>query len=215
MDKMRILIADDHAILRSGLKMLIATQDDMEVVGEAADGNEALHLAAALHPDVVLLDLTMPGPPSAQVIQEIVRRAPNTRVLVLTMHDEPIYMQSAMLAGATGYVVKRAADTELLSALQAVHGGRTFVDFTRNHATETRAAAPRVGRSAPLSPRETQVLTLLAQGHTNQEAADRLGVSVKTVETYRSRLGEKLGMRNRASLFRFAVEVGLLAPQPS
>jgi two-component system, NarL family, response regulator NreC len=211
MTKIRILIADDHAILRSGLKMLIAAQPDMEVVAEAADGAEALRLAIESRPDVALVDLTMPGPPSSLVIQEIVRRAQPARVLVLTMHDDPAYMQSSMMAGATGYVVKRAADAELLTALRAVHRGRTFVDLTRKAGMENSPAASHPGRTTPLSPRETQVLQLLAQGHTNQEAADMLGVSVKTVETYRSRLGEKLGLRSRASLFRFAVEAGLLA----
>lgn len=210
MTKMRILIADDHAILRTGLKLLIGAQSDMEVVAEAADGAEALRLATELKPDVVLIDLTMPGPPSSLVIREIVARAQPTRVLVLTMHDDPAYMQSTMLAGASGYVVKRAADSELLAALRAVHRGRTFVDLTRTPANESPTAVSPSGRGVPLSPRETQVLRLLAQGHTNQEAADMLGVSVKTVETYRSRLGEKLGLRSRASLFKFAVEAGLL-----
>lgn len=185
------------------------------MVGEAADGVEALRKTLETRPHITLLDLTMPGPPGTQLIQEITRRAPDTRVLVLTMHDDPAYMQSALMAGASGYVVKRAADSELLSAVHAVYRGRTFVDLTRAHGEDLEPRVQPLGHRHRLSPREGQVLTLLAEGHTNQEAADRLGVSVKTVETYRSRLGDKLGLRNRAALFRFALETGLLVAKPS
>ena len=210
-----MLIADDHAVLRAGLKLLIAAQSDMEVVGEAAGGRETVRSAQATAPDVVLLDLTMPGGRSTQTIKQLVQVAPSSRVLVLTMHDDPAYLQAALLAGASGYIVKKAADVELLTAIRAVHHGRTFVDLTRPgdqaQGRELRSRdSPAAGQPLPLSRREVEVLRLLAQGHTNQEAADHLAVSVKTIETHRRRLCDKLGLKSRAQLFRFAVEVGLL-----
>jgi DNA-binding NarL/FixJ family response regulator len=221
MSRIRVLIADDHAVLRAGLKLLIGAESDMEVVGEAADGAETVRRARATAPDVVLLDLSMPGARSARTIEELVRRAPtpasSPHVLVLTMHDDPASMQAALLAGASGYIVKKAADIELLTAIRAVHRGRTFVDLTRPaedaRSHEVRPPSrnsPPGGQPKPLSPREAEVLRLLAQGHTHQEAADHLGVSVKTIETHRKRLSDKLGLKSRAQLFRFAVEIGLL-----
>lgn len=210
----RVLIADDHAVLRSGLRMLLEAQQDIVVVGEAADGRDAPVQARAHHPDVVLLDLSMPGPASGEVIRQVLKGSPQSKVLILTMHDDPGYMAAAMLAGAAGYVVKKVADLELLQAIRAVHAGRTFVDVTRSSDPHGRggAAGHPGGGEAPkaLSQREVEVLRLLAQGHSNQEAADRLRVSVKTVETYRTRLSDKLGLKGRAELYRFAVESGLL-----
>ena len=215
--RIRVLIADDHAILRAGLRLLICAQSDMEVVGEAAGGAETVRSAQATAPHIVLLDLSMPGASSTQTIEQLVRVAPSSRVLVLTMHEDPAYMQAALLAGASGYIVKKAADVELLTAIRAVHQGRTFVDLTRpvkeaqGHGVRDASRDSPTGRQPrPLSPREAQVLRLLAQGYTNQDVADRLGVSVKTIETHRQRLSDKLGLKSRAELFRFAVEVGLL-----
>jgi len=210
----RVLIADDHAILRAGLRMLLEAQTDIEVAGEAGDGTEVSRKARELRPDVVLMDLSMPGPPSGEVIRQVLRACPTTRVLVLTMHDDPAYLTAAMSAGAAGYVVKKAADAELLLGIRAVQAGRTFVDFTRG-AGPPPNAAPRTSamrRQAPkdLSRREREVLVLLAQGHSNQQIADRLCVGVKTVETYRTRLREKLGLKGRAELYRFAIESGIL-----
>ena len=216
MATIRVLIGDDHAILRAGLGLLINAQSDMEVVGEAADGPGVVRVAQATAPHVVLLDLSMPGPRFTQTIERLVLAAPGARVLVLTMHDDPAYMRAALQAGASGYIVKKAADVELLTAIRAVHHGRTFVDLTRPGEPPPREAGPvsrtqsATGRPRPLSRREAEVLRLLAQGHTNQEAADHLGVSVKTIETHRKRLGEKLGLKTRSQLFRFAVEGGLL-----
>ena len=217
MPKIRVLIADDHAILRAGLKLLIGAQSDMEVVGEAAGGPETVRCAQATAPHVVLLDLSMPGARSKQTIEQLVRVAPGSRVLVLTMHDDPAYLQVALLAGASGYIVKKAADVELLTAIRAVHHGRTFVDLTRpgeqargHEVRQVFRDSPAAGQPRPLSRREAEVLRLLAQGHTNQEAADHLAVSVKTLETHRKRLCDKLGLKSRAQLFRFAVELGLL-----
>ena len=212
-----MLIADDHAVLRAGLKLLINAQSDMQVVGEAGDGPATIRSAQATAPHVMLLDLSMPGSRFTQTIEQLVRVAPSSRVLVLTMHDDPAYLQAALQAGASGYIVKKAADVELLTAIRAVHHGRTFVDLTRpgeeargHEVRRVSRESPAAGHPAVLSQREAEVLRLLAQGHTNQEAADHLAVSVKTVETHRKRLSDKLGLRSRAQLFRFAVEVGLL-----
>jgi two-component system response regulator NreC len=173
-----------------------------------------LRKARELQPDVVLMDLTMPGPPSGDVIREVLRACPQTRVLVLTMHDDPAYLASAMAAGAAGYVVKKVADSELLSAIRAVHAGRTFVDLTQSLDTAPRAApaGAKAERPKDLSRRESEVLRLLAQGYSNQQIATQIKVSVKTVETHRIRLSEKLGLKGRAELYRFAVESGLLNP---
>ncbi len=194
--------------------MLLEAQRDMAVAGEAGDGLEVLQKARELQPDVVLMDLTMPGMPSGEVIRQVLRASPKTRVLVLTMHDDPAYLASALAAGAVGYVVKKVADSELLSAIRAVHAGRTFVDLTQSLDTSSRAV-PATGhteseRPKDLSRREREVLRLLAQGHSNQQIADKIRVSVKTVETYRTRLSEKLGLKGRAELYRFAVESGIL-----
>lgn len=212
MATIRVLIADDHTVLRAGLRMLIGAQSDMEVVGEAADGDEAIRKTLEIRPDVALIDITMPGSGGIKAIERISEACPPTRVLVLTMHDVPAYLRSALAAGASGYVVKRAADSELLSAIRAVHRGRTVLDpalaaMVVQGALGKKAAG---GQAASLlSPREREVLGLVAQGYTNQQIADRLGLSVKTVETYRSRLVEKLGLRSRADLVRYALDSGL------
>lgn len=211
MPPIRLLVADDHAVLRAGLRMLLEIHNDMTVAGEASDGAEVLQRAGELQPDVVLMDLTMPGPRSGDVIRQVLRASPKTRVLVLTMHDDPAYLASALAAGAAGYVVKKVADSELLTAIRAVHAGRTFVDLTQT--LDPAAPLPGSGgvqRPKDLSRREREVLRLLAQGHSNQQVASRIRVSVKTVETYRTRLREKLGLKGRAELYRFAVESGIL-----
>jgi len=216
MPPIRLLIADDHAVLRAGLRMLLDIRREMAVVGEAGDGLEVLKKARELQPDVVLMDLSMPGPGSGEVIRGVLRNSPKTRVLVLTMHDDPAYLASAMAAGASGYVVKKVADSELVSAIRAVHAGRTFVDLTQSLGSPSPAASSkargRTERPKVLSRREREVLQLLAQGHSNQQIATRFKVSVKTVETHRTRLSEKLGLKGRAELYRFAVESGILNP---
>ncbi len=198
--RIRVFLADDHAVLRAGLRLLINGQSDMEVVGEAGDGPGTIRGVQAARAHVVLLDLSMPGGRFTQTIEQLVRVAPAARVLVLTMHDDPAYSQAALLAGAAGYVVKKSADVELLIAIRAVSQGRTYLNLAR----------PATAPPHALSPREAGVLSLLAQGHTNQEAASRLSLSVKTIEAHRRRLSDKLGLKSRAELFRFAVEVGLL-----
>jgi two-component system, NarL family, response regulator NreC len=219
-----VLIADDHAVFRTALKFLIDAQSDMKVVAEAADGPETVSRARDVNSDVILLDLTMPGAPGTAIMERLLRLDPKPRVLVLTGHDDPAYMRSALQAGVSGYIVKTGTAVELLTAIRAVYHGRTFVDLTRPgeeaRGHEVRHVArdsPAARRPRPLSRREAEVLRLLARGHTNQEAADHLAVSVKTIETHRKRLSDKLGLKSRAQLFRFAVEAGLLeadAAQP-
>jgi two-component system response regulator NreC len=208
-----VLIADDHAVLRAGLRMLLEAQSDMEVAGEAGDGEEVVRKTRELRPDVVLMDLSMPGPHSSVVIRQALEAWPATRVLVLTMHDDSSYFAAAMAAGAAAYVIKKVADSELLLAIRAVQAGRTFVDVTQGAGPlpdAIRGGGTRLKPPKALSRREGEVLRLLAQGNSNQQIADQIRVSVKTVETYRTRLREKLGLHGRAELYRFAVESGLL-----
>ena len=211
--KIRVLLADDHAILRSGLRLLLSGQADMEVVGEAGDFEEAERLATTLAPDVITLDLTMPGGSGVAAIERLRSRVPSARIVVLTMHDDPAYVRSALAAGASGYLAKSAADSALIGAIRAVQRGRLFVDI---ESRQERGAAPAPGGKrleppiATLSAREREVLLLVAEGHTNQAIADRLTLSVKTVESYRSRLLQKLGLKTRAEVTRLAMELGLL-----
>lgn len=213
------MVADDHAILRSGLRLLVNAQADMEVVSEAADGQDAVQAARETRPDVALMDLSMPRTGGMRALQEIVRKCPETRVLVLTMHDDPAYLRAVLAAGASGYVLKRSVDADLLAAIRAVNRGGTFVDpslanvLVQDVLAKTRAKAPRRGPVNILSDRELQVLRLVVQGYSSQQIAKQILVGVKTVETYRSRLAEKLGLRTRSEVVRFAVQMGLLAPE--
>jgi DNA-binding NarL/FixJ family response regulator len=199
--------------------MLINAQPDLEVVGEAADCHEAFLQTRALRPDVLTLDLTMPGGNSIKIIERLRQESPETRVLVLTMHDDPAYLRTVLAAGGSGYVVKTAADTELLTAIRAVACGRTFVDLDLTEDKEQAVFGRGKGNhpsrpvgTVTLSQREREVLQLLAEGHTYQFIADKLFLSTKTVETYRARMAEKLGLRTRADIVRYAIEVGLLGP---
>lgn len=215
MSRIRVLLADDHAVLRAGLRVLINSQPDMEVVGEAATGEEAWRQADALRPDIVLLDLTMPGTGGIEATERIVRDCPAVRVLVLTMHDDVAYLRSVLAAGASGYVLKRSADTELLSAIRITHRGGIYLEPSLagdvlQDAIGRKGRPGEAAASSSLSAREREVLRLVAQGHTNQQIADRLFLSVKTVETYRARLMTKLGLRTRADLVRYALSTGLL-----
>jgi len=185
--------------------MLIESQPDLTIVAEAADGIEAVEKARRIKPDVVILDLTMPRLSGFEALRQIRAECPDTRVLILTMHDDPAYGRSLLAAGALGYVTKKAADRELLLAIRTVREGRMFVDLSQ--------AEEMLPQAAPLSQRERQVLEELARGFTHQEIADRLALSIKTVETYLSRLSTKLGLHRRAELVRYALEIGLLAPE--
>lgn len=219
MAKIRVLLADDHAVLRAGLRMLINAQADMRVVGEAGDGHEAVDRTLALAPDVVLMDLTMPGGGGMDALKRIRRERPQTRVLILTMHDDPAYARASVAAGAAGLVVKDVDGEELLNAVRVVHQGRAYVsgawrEVAADESEGEETWTPRAESLKLLSRREITVLEMVAQGYTNQEIATRLALSVKTVETYRARVMDKLGLRNRAELVRFAIEQGLLGPKP-
>ncbi|HKH48423.1 MAG TPA: response regulator transcription factor [Thermoanaerobaculia bacterium] len=215
--KIRVLIVDDHAIVRTGLRLLISGQDDMTVVGEAGATQEGIQAAERLSPDVALIDLSLPGEGGIEAIRQLRRTRPRVRTVALTMHDDPAYLRSVLSAGGSGYVVKRAAGSELLAAIRAVRDGRSFVSPLLAEAEAQAApASPQVsgeaeGALARLSARERQVLVMLAHGHTHAEMAEQLGISVKTVETHRARLSEKLGLKSRSDLVRLALEAGLLA----
>ena len=217
--KIRVLIVDDHAIVRAGLRLLISGQEDMIVIGEAGSTQDGIDAAERLSPDVALIDLSLPGEGGIEAIRRLRRSRPRVRTVALTMHDDPAYLRSVLSAGGSGYVVKRAADSELLAAIRAVREGKQFISpmiseaeaqeaLTDPEAAEAVEAAE--AALARLSARERQVLVLLAHGHTHSEMAEQLGISVKTVETHRARLSEKLGLKSRSDLVRLALDAGLL-----
>ncbi len=209
----RVLIADDHGIVRSGLRLLIDRQTDMEVVAEATDGVSALESTQAEHPDVAVLDVSMPRMTGLQAAREIRSHAPDTRVLLLSMHDDAHYFVEGLDAGAAGYVLKRAADTDLIEALRTVAAGRTFLssEAQRTLMEEWRAGA-RPDLDDSLTPRELEVVKLIAEAFTNRQIAETLRVSEKTVESHRANVLSKLGMRDRVELARYAVRRGLVEP---
>jgi two-component system, NarL family, response regulator NreC len=213
-ESMRILIADDHAILRTGLRLLIETQPNLSVVGEAENGREALEKARSLHPDLILLDLNMPEVDGMTVIPQLRREVPDSRILVLTMHDDAAHLRQALDAGASGYVLKKAVDQELLMAIRAVRRGETYVHSAMTHKLLESLAEPQEPEADDpwrrLSEREFDVMRLVALGHTNNEIAEELYISVKTVESYRARGMEKLGMESRAQLVQSALKHGHL-----
>ena len=217
MSPIRIVLADDHAVLRTGLAALLNARNDMTVVGEAADGAELLTLADETKPDVILLDLTMPRLGGLDVLPLLRQHVPTARVLILTMHHDEGYLRQALKNGAVGYMLKKAADVELIAAIQAVMRGDVYVHPSMTRALlddfvpeETGVTDNEAGLWATLSEREQEVLRLVALGYTSKEIADTLSVSAKTVDTYRSRGMEKLELRSRATLVRFALANGLL-----
>lgn len=211
----RVLLADDHAVLRTGLRLLLTSQNEYEVIGEASSGTETLTLAEQFQPDLILLDLSMPVLGGLDALPILRKLAPSARILILTMHDDPQYLRQALKHGASGYVLKKAADAELLSAMRAVLRGEVYV-----HPAMTRVlvedmlpdASSMNGEDAwnSLSDREREVLKMVALGHTSAEIAEQLSLSAKTVETYRARGMEKLGLRTRAALVKFALQEGLI-----
>ncbi len=216
--KIKIVIVDDHAVLRSGLRLLINGQSDMEVVGETGEPSAVIQEVRTRQPDVVLMDLAMNGQMHIGIISEVRKKHPAGHVLVLTMHTESGYVRGALAAGASGYVVKSAADTELLTAIRTVVLGRTFIDWSvENLVRQDLSGIAKHKRLdnekdllIQLSPREREIFSLVAQGYTNQQIADQLGISIKSVETYRARVMEKLGLRSRADLVQFALSCGIL-----
>lgn len=219
MDKIRVLIADDHAVLREGLVSLINGQSDMVVVAQASDGLEAVEIASRTTPDVAIIDITMPRQSGIQAIERIHKVAPNTRALVLTMYDDPTHLRAVLAAGASGYVVKRSAGKQLLSGIREVYAGRSFINVPLSpgalqdllEVDPSAASRQRI----PLSKRELEVLRLLALGFTNRQIAEQLTVSKKTVDTYRVRVSEKLGLKSRADMVRYALDAGILGSTES
>jgi DNA-binding NarL/FixJ family response regulator len=208
----RILIVDDHAVVRSGLTLVIAAEDGLEVVGEAGSAREAIFEARALKPDVILLDVVMPDQSGLDVLPTLLHEQPQARVLVLSMQDDPQYVRRAFAEGASGYVLKEAADTEVVAAIREVAGGGRYVHPELGARLIT-AEAEEERRSAedPLSDREREVLRLLALGHTNQEIAKQLYISIRTAETHRAHIMQKLRLSTRAELVRYAIAHGLLS----
>lgn len=214
MSSTSVLIVDDHAVVRKGLRLMIESQIDMCVVGEAATLQEAISVAAGVHPDVITLDLSMPGPSGIASVDRLRTAAPASRILIVTMHDDPAFVRSAVAMGASGFVSKSAADTELIAAIRSVSRGRVFIDSPDSTSLGS-ILGPRPGgaKQRPidsLSERELEVLRNVARGHTNQQIADQVGLSVKTVESYRARLMKKLNLKDRTDLVRLAIDSGLL-----
>lgn len=228
----RVLLADDHDILRQGLKMLLGMQPDIALVGEARTGNEALALARELSPDVVVMDITMPDMDGLEACRRIRQELPGSQVLMLTMHESEDYFLEALHQGAAGYLVKKAAPTELHMAIQAVARGDAFLypglakALIRSYIERSNEAAsahsePQTQKEPSfdqelrlLTPREMEVLKLVAEGYTNQEIADHLVVSIKTVQAHRASVMEKLGLHNITHLVRFAIHTGLISSEP-
>lgn len=211
---LRILIADDHGVLRAGLRALLNEEPGLRVVGEAESGDEVLPRARALLPDVVLLDLNMPGAEGIQVTRQIRKHLPEVRVLVLTLYEDEGLLREAIHAGAAGYIVKRAAEVELISAIRAVARGELYVhpSLTRALLQERAVHAPAPPDMAEqLTPRETDVLRRIVLGYTNRQAAEDLGLSVRTVESHRANLMAKLGLKTRVELVRWAADQDLLS----
>ena len=216
MSKIKLLLADDHAVLRAGLKTLFSAQPDIEVIAEAADGEETVRKSLESAPDIVLMDISMPKLSGLEATRQIKRGNPAIKVLVLTMHEDEGYLYQMLRAGANGYVPKKAADTELLDAIRATYRGEHFIHSSMTTGLVTDLRDKKVISPAEkeehdgLSKREREVLRFLAMGHTNQEIANILCLSIKTVETYKARVKEKLGLQGRAELVRYAIQTGLL-----
>ena len=207
----RVLIVDDHAVFRAGLRLLIDAEADMEAVGEAGNARDAVFQARALKPDVILMDVVMPDQSGLEVVPTLLHERPETKVLVLSMQDDPQYVRQAFANGASGYILKEAADTEVVAAIREVAGGNNYVHPTvgaRLIAAET--AEARRADEDPLSDREREVLRLLALGHTNQEISAQLFISVRTAETHRAHIMQKLRLTSRAELVRYALDQGVL-----
>lgn len=205
----RILIADDHRILRAGLKSLLTSDSNLEVVGEATTGVEALQAAQALRPDIVLMDIGMPGNEGLEATREMIQVVPEARVLMLTMHEDSAMLQECLRAGASGYIIKRAAESELIDAIYAVNRGIIYVhpSLMRGLVTPVqKSTSSRREDPNTLTLREVDILRLIVKGHTNRQIADALNISVRTVETHRANLMEKLNLHSRVELVRYASE---------
>ena len=213
MGRIKVLIVDDHAILREGIRALLSLYSDIEVVGEASDGLEAINKTHQLSPDIVLMDIAMPGLGGLEATLEIHKQFPSSRVVILTQHDDTEYIFPILKAGAAGYVLKKAVGTELVAAIRAVHQGGSFLypsvatAVIEGYIQKGEEVEPSYDR---LSDREKQVLRLIAEGHSNREIAEMLSVSVKTVIAHRANLMEKLDIHNRTDLVKYAIRKGLI-----
>jgi two-component system response regulator NreC len=213
-DPVRVLVVDDHAVVRAGLRLLIDREPSMVVIDEAADANEAIFRVIEHKPDVLLIDVTLPGESGIQAIPKLLAASPDTKILVLSMHDDPRYVREAFAAGASAYVLKEAADAEVVAAIREVAAGGSYVNpvlGARMVAADAKEQAE--ARADPLSEREHEVLRLLALGHTNQEIAKSLYISVRTAETHRAHIMQKLGLASRAELVRYALAKQILEPE--
>lgn len=217
--KTRVLLVDDHAMVRAGVRMLLNSQPDLEVVGEAGSATEARVIAGRSQPQIVLLDLSLPGGPSLPLISELQGLSSQPQILILSMHDDPAYVRAALGAGARGYVVKTLSVDNLLQAIRDVARGRLVIDLDDSERTAEvfQAVQPGSARQSArhrLSPREQQVLELLCQGHSNLKISEQLDLSPKTVATYRARLSEKLGLKTTADFVKYGQDVGLSSAMP-
>jgi len=210
MRKIRVLLADDHTVLRKGLKVLLEREGDIEVMGEAADGIEACRLAFALQPDVVVLDLSMPELNGVECTAKLKAEIPGVKIVILTMYDDPDYIRRVLALGAEAYVLKKALDTELLTAIRSAYVGEMYIYPSLAATVWKEGAGTRERNGAELSEREKEVLKGLVLGYTNEEIAQELYISVKTVETHRRRITEKLGVSKRSELVRYARKNGLV-----
>jgi two-component system response regulator NreC len=207
----RVVIVDDHAILRAGLRRVLEAEPDIEVVGEAESADRAVFEAMSGQPDVVLMDVMMPGKTGIEGMPAVLAAVPDVKVLVLSMQDDPHYVREAFAAGAAGYVLKEAADSEVVGAVRAVAAGERYVHPALGaRLVAAEAEERRRAEADPLSDREREVLRLLALGHTNQEIAQSLYISVRTAETHRAHIMQKLRLRSRAELVRYALDNGLI-----
>jgi DNA-binding NarL/FixJ family response regulator len=213
MDKIRLLVADDHAIMRDGIRALVGLHEDIEIVGEAATGQEAIAKAQELMPDVIIMDIAMPGLDGLEATRRILRANPKAKVLVLSQYDDKEYIISAIKAGSTGYVPKRALGSELVSAIRAVYHGGSFLYPSAATALiqDYRLQALEGDSYDQLTPREREVLKLIAEGHTSREIAEMLFISLKTVMGHRAKIMEKLGLHNRTELIKYAMRKGVLS----
>ncbi len=213
--KIRILLADDHTILRAGLKMMLNAQPDMEVVGEAQDGHQAIQEALKFQPDIILMDITMPDMNGIEATRQIKRLLPDVKILMLTMHEHDEYVFQALQAGASGYMLKEAADTDLIAALHVIKSGQFYLSPTAqsvvvgDYLQRVRTGEERDSYSS-LTEREREILKLVAEGYTNNQIAERLIISPKTVDTHRTHIMDKLNMHSRAELIKYAMRRGLL-----
>lgn len=209
-----VLIADDHTIVRSGLTMLVNNQEDMKVVGTASNGKEAVDLALSLQPHVVVMDLNMPGEGGMSATRRLKQAAPNIEILILSMHDDNQYVLRALQAGASGYLLKSAGDLELIHAIRAAYRGEAYLFPAATKSIISNylelASSDEVDKINLLSPREQEVLSFLAKGYTNKEISEMLHVSIKTIEAHRAKIMEKLNLRTRSELVKYAFKQGLL-----